>query len=246
MTRGMKSVAMAAALALMTIGMGGAVSAADRQNLRDLRGGCTGMADCGGGGFRLNERLGRSGSQDDFYKLRSDSDQRSGELRSAQKTERSGSFRQRKLIIRDRSQLDKNRGDLLRKRRDAAKEQDRPRREKTQIRKKKPQHADSGWKFDKKKHKRRKHRNKWYRYYYGGFYYPERYWLVDRDPYYSYDPSRVSCAEGRDIVRENGYSRVSTVECVGTTFTYTGERSGRTYRITVNARTGDIVSRKRV
>ena len=195
MTSGMKSLALATALALMTIGMGGAVSAADRQNLR----GCTGPSDCGGT-LRLNDRLRSSDGQDESYRLRTETSQRNNDFQSALKTERSrsGSLRQRKLIIKDRSQSDNRTGDLLRKRREQVKDQDRPRVDR-QARKKQQQ-ANTAWKFDRKKHKRKKHRDKWYRYYYGGFYYLDRYWLFDHDNYYSFDPSRVSCGEGRDIV----------------------------------------------
>jgi hypothetical protein len=238
MTSGVKSMALATALALMTIGMGGAVSAADRQNLR----GCMGPDDCGGGGsFRLNERL-RGDGQNEPYRLRTDSNQRDNDFKNALKAERTGSFRKR-IITRDNTRFDSNSNDLVRKRRLKTKDQDGPRQE-TQAKKKKQQ-AQTAWKFDRKKHKRRKHRDKWYRHFYGGFYYPVRYWLHDHDPYYRFDPSRVSCGEGRDIVRENGYRRVSTLECVGTTYTYLGRRSGESYRITVNARTGNIVTRKR-
>ena len=231
MTNGMKSMTLATVLALMTIGMGGAVSAADRQRS------CINPGDCGGS-FRLHESS-RGNSEIEPRWLRTDND-----FKKALDPGKNSSFRKRRLITDSNDdRLDSRSHEVIRKKRVKTEDQDRsgPQAKKW----KRDQHANSGWKYDRKKHKRRKHRNKWFPYYYGGFYYPERYWLVDRDPYYSVDPSRVSCSEGRDIVRENGYGSVRTVECVGTTYTYLGRRSGGTYRITVNAQTGKIISRKR-
>jgi hypothetical protein len=241
MTGGVKSMALATALALMTIGMGSAVTAAERQNVR----GCAGPTDCGGSSLRSNDRLRSGGGQNELRRSRPEAKDAGGDLKTL-KTEQPGrsSLNKRRLITKDdNDRVDDNSSNLLRKRQFRNRNEDRPRAE-GRV-KKKQQHAHGGWKFDKKKHKRQKHRSKWFPYYYAGFYYPSRYWLFDHDPYYSFDPSRVSCGEGRDIVRESGYSRVSTVECVGTTYTYLGRRSGETYRITLNARTGDIISRKR-
>jgi hypothetical protein len=237
MTNGMKSMTLATVLALMTIGMGSTVSAADRQRS------CANPGDCGGS-FRLHESLRSNSGVEGPRRLRTDSRARDNDAGRALDTKKNSSFRKRRLITDGNSgQLDSKSREVIRKKRMKTEDQDRSRPQARKL--KRNQHAHSGWKYDRKKHKRRKHRNRWFPYYYGGFYYPERYWLVDRDPYYSVDPSRVSCGEGRDIVRENGYGSVRTVECVGTTYTYLGRRSGETYRITVNAQTGNIISRKR-
>ena len=233
MTGGYKRVAITTAFALMTIGMGSALGAAE---LRESKG-CAGPDDCGGG-FRLQDREGR----DRTYRLRSGSDARNDNksMLKADQGERS-SIHKRRLIIRENNDSLRD-NSAIRKRRLRVNDQDRPSKE---IQRKKKQQAQADWTYDSRKHKRRKHRDDRFRYHFRGFYYPERYWLDYHDPYYSFDPSRISCGEGRDIVSDRGFSRVSTIECVGLTYTYLARRSGETYRITVDARTGDIVRRKR-
>jgi hypothetical protein len=239
MTAGYKTVAVATALALMTIGMGSAVTAAERRELR----GCTSPDDCGGGGFRLQDSM-RAGDGQKSYRLRTRSDDTRNDVKSALKAKQSehGSFRKRRLIIKDSNDGVGDNSSAVRKRRLRTGDQDRPNKG---VERKKKQQAQADWKYDRKKHKRRKHRDDRFRFHFHGFYYPERYWLDYHDPYYRFDSSRISCGEGRDIVSERGFSRVSTVECVGLSYTYLARRSGETYRIIVDARTGDIVSRKR-
>lgn len=96
--------------------------------------------------------------------------------------------------------------------------------------------ANSNWHYDSNKHKRNKYKDQRYKYYYGGFWYLEPYWSM---PGYGY---RVSCGEGRQIVRDNGFKRVQTMECEGRNYTYAGSRRGIPFRIVLNSRSGDIVS----
>jgi hypothetical protein len=92
-----------------------------------------------------------------------------------------------------------------------------------------------GWHFDSSRHHRRHSRSATFRFYYGGWWYPQPYWRV-------YSANRISCGEGRAIVSER-FNRVRVVECSGGTYTYLGRRSGETFRVLLNARTGRIVGR---
>ena len=91
------------------------------------------------------------------------------------------------------------------------------------------------WRFDSNRHERRRHRDHRFRFHFGGFWYPQPYWLR-----YGLVSPRLSCGEGRAIVRDRGFNRVRILECQGRTFTYLGHRRGDTYRILVNSRTGRI------
>ena len=91
------------------------------------------------------------------------------------------------------------------------------------------------WRFDSNRHERRRHRDHQFRFHFGGFWYPQPYWL-----HYGLVNPRLSCGEGRAIVRDRGFNRVRILECQGRTFTYLGRRHGDTYRILVNSRTGRI------
>lgn len=95
--------------------------------------------------------------------------------------------------------------------------------------------TQSKWRFDSNRHERRHHRDDRFRFYFGGFWYPQPYWRG-----YGLVIPRLSCGEGRAIVRDRGFNRVRTLECQGRTYTYLGHRHGDTYRILVNARTGRI------
>lgn len=98
--------------------------------------------------------------------------------------------------------------------------------------------SEGKWRFDQNRHQRRNSKNSTFRFYFGGYWYPEPYWEVtSMRPRY-----RISCGEGRDIVSER-FNRVRVVECSGGTYTYLGRRSGDTYRVLVNSRTGRIVGR---
>ena len=52
----------------------------------------------------------------------------------------------------------------------------------------------------------------------------------------------ISCREGRLLVQGQGFSRVSALECQGTTFTYLARENGEMVRVTVDARYGRIIS----
>jgi len=99
----------------------------------------------------------------------------------------------------------------------------------------------SNWKFDSNRHERRRHKEDRFRFYFGGYWYPQPYWFG-----YGFIAPRVSCGEGRAIVRDRGFNRVRTIECRGATFTYLGRRHGNDYKVMVNARTGRIADVDRV
>ncbi|HEY7748552.1 MAG TPA: hypothetical protein VH933_07735 [Aestuariivirgaceae bacterium] len=99
------------------------------------------------------------------------------------------------------------------------------------------QQAQSKWKFDSNRHERRRHKDDKFRFHFGGFWYPQPYWLG----YGLYAPYRITCGEGRAIVRDRGFNRVRTVECAGRTYTYLGRRHGDTFRVLVNSRRGRII-----
>jgi hypothetical protein len=65
------------------------------------------------------------------------------------------------------------------------------------------------------------------------------------DPADYYDNYGVSCGEGRQIVRQNGFYHVGTVECDGQNFKYVGYRRGTSYLIMLDSRTGEIIRRSR-
>ncbi len=56
----------------------------------------------------------------------------------------------------------------------------------------------------------------------------------------------ISCREASWIVRERGYRRVSTIECRGSSYTFVAQKRGRNFQIKVHARSGDIISIRRV
>jgi len=95
--------------------------------------------------------------------------------------------------------------------------------------------ARSDWKYDSNRHKRNRNKDARYRYYYGGYWYLEPYWNGPVN-------SRMSCGEGRAIINDSGFNRVRTIECEGRNYTYAARRKGDTFRVSVNSRTGEIVS----
>ena len=50
----------------------------------------------------------------------------------------------------------------------------------------------------------------------------------------------ISCGEGRQIVRENGFRQVRPLKCFGATFTYSAKQFGRLVRVKLNM-DGDII-----
>lgn len=108
---------------------------------------------------------------------------------------------------------------------------------------KKTMKADSGWKFDPNKHQRHRQKDNVFRFAYGGFWYPQPYWqgygLSSNGYTMSYG---VSCRDGRNVVSDNGFNRVRTVECQGRSFTYVGKRHGHSYQVLVSSRSGRIIN----
>lgn len=96
--------------------------------------------------------------------------------------------------------------------------------------------TQSDWRFDANRHERRRNKDDRFRFFFGGFWYPEPYWR-----YGLVINPRVSCGEGRLIVRDRGFRRVRTVECRGRTYTYLGRRHGDTFRVILSSRTGRII-----
>jgi hypothetical protein len=98
--------------------------------------------------------------------------------------------------------------------------------------------ARRDWKYDANRHHRNRYKDSRFRYYYGGYWYAEPYWTL---PIYGVGVGRISCGEGREIVDDNGFNRVRTIECSGGTYTYAARRHGDAYRVSLNSRTGEIV-----
>ncbi|MFO0990953.1 MAG: hypothetical protein U1E67_03360 [Hyphomicrobiales bacterium] len=96
--------------------------------------------------------------------------------------------------------------------------------------------ANNAWRYDPNKHKRNKYKDQRYKYYYGGYWYLEPYWTL---PGFGY---RLSCGEGREIVRDSGFYRVRMMDCEGRYYAYAGVRRGIPFRIVVSSRSGEIVS----
>ena len=97
--------------------------------------------------------------------------------------------------------------------------------------------AKMDWKFDSNRHERRRHKDDNFRFYFGGYWYPQPYWLG----YGLRVNPRISCGEGRLILRDRGFNRVRPIECQGRTYTYFGRRHGDSFTVLLNARTGRIV-----
>jgi hypothetical protein len=56
-----------------------------------------------------------------------------------------------------------------------------------------------------------------------------------------FEGARISCGEGRRIVRSNGFRNVRPVECNGRAFTYLGQRRGEAYEVRISALDGRIL-----
>jgi hypothetical protein len=101
----------------------------------------------------------------------------------------------------------------------------------------------SNFQFDPNRHNRRRSQTDLFRFFFNGYYYDRPYW---QQGYYEPRYARISCGEGRRILADEDYTRIRTVECVGTTYTYQAKRAGRTYRVLVNSRRGTISGRTRL
>lgn len=86
------------------------------------------------------------------------------------------------------------------------------------------------------------------------YYNPSDYNPYYYDPYYDapsyYIPPRtyrkLSCKRVRNILRRHGYHRVRAYDCKGKTYGFYGRAGGKTYRLRVNAYSGNIKSRRRL
>lgn len=65
------------------------------------------------------------------------------------------------------------------------------------------------------------------------------------DPSYDDSYDRVSCGEGRQIVRQSGWRGVRPIECDGQNYKYTGFRRGDRWIVVLDSRTGTIIRRNR-
>jgi hypothetical protein len=108
-----------------------------------------------------------------------------------------------------------------------------------QYRRRSTAQKESQWKYDPKRHERRRKRDDRFLYEWNGYWYSEPYWWYDFD---YWRPYRVSCGEGRLILLDRGFRRVRPIRCQGRTFIYLARRYGETFRITMQSRTGRILS----
>ena len=83
------------------------------------------------------------------------------------------------------------------------------------------------------------------------YYYPVQYDSPGSS--YHYDPDydedeedRITCSEGRRIVRWAGYRRVRTTSCYGDIYRYRAVRGGFLWRISVESDTGDIIRARKI
>lgn len=60
------------------------------------------------------------------------------------------------------------------------------------------------------------------------------------------DQEPISCLEGRQIVRDQGYRRIEPVKCEGNTYPYRAFRRGNVWVVRVDAWSGQIVSERRI
>ena len=84
----------------------------------------------------------------------------------------------------------------------------------------------------------------------GGGYYDQGYPVYQDYPTYPvYDePVRryrdygISCDEGREMVRDQGYRKVRAISCNGRRYTYRARSHGENFIVKVSRRDGDIIS----
>ena len=69
---------------------------------------------------------------------------------------------------------------------------------------------------------------------------------INPDVFHGYADDRISCREGKGILRDFGFRRVRALECGGRIFTYKAKRGNRNYRVKMRSRDGEIVSRHRL
>ena len=66
------------------------------------------------------------------------------------------------------------------------------------------------------------------------------------DDYDEDDEDRITCSEGRRIVRRAGYRAVRTISCYGDIYRYRAVRGRFLWRISVESDTGDIIRARRI
>jgi hypothetical protein len=79
--------------------------------------------------------------------------------------------------------------------------------------------------------------------FYGDRGYGERHY--DRPPPYRHR-IRISCEHGARIVDNQGFYRVWAIDCEAPVYTYRASRNGRPFIVQLNARSGGIISVRRV
>ena len=109
-----------------------------------------------------------------------------------------------------------------------------------------PRDQAGDFQFDPNLHHRRHQRDNVFRFFFNGYFYDRPYWQQRYYQQQHYGLVRLSCAEGRRLVADNGYNRVRILTCNGFRYTYQAHRGGFTYRVFVNARRGTIVGRSRL
>jgi hypothetical protein len=70
-------------------------------------------------------------------------------------------------------------------------------------------------------------------------------WYMPYDRYDRYDRryrgnARYTCAQARRVVRDHGYSILSTRDCQGTQYSFRVKRGGRVFILNFNARSGAL------
>lgn len=71
---------------------------------------------------------------------------------------------------------------------------------------------------------------------------PSQYYPDDPDDDYDDDQDYISCGEGRQVVREEGFRRVRTVRCGAEVYRYEAVKRYRLWSVKVSARSGRIIS----
>jgi hypothetical protein len=75
-------------------------------------------------------------------------------------------------------------------------------------------------------------------------YYEPSYPIYDEPEYRPVRPrySGISCEEGRDNVRDEGFRKVRAIDCGGRRYTYRARQNGNPYIVKVSRRSGQIIS----
>lgn len=71
---------------------------------------------------------------------------------------------------------------------------------------------------------------------------PSQYYPDDPDDDYDDEEDYISCGEGRQVVRDEGFRRVRAVRCGGEVYRYEAVKRYRLWSVKVSARSGRIIS----